>query len=117
MGDGLLGLRPDVGGEDGEDREDQRERRDGEARGVQKPRLLRPHGRLVPLHGCVPPLLGGLAPLLRELLVVPAGVLAEGLQLGAVQLYRLAQEPERLGLDGPGAHDSLGRRGGVLDVL
>lgn len=31
MGDELLGLRPDVGGEDGGDREDQRERRDGEA--------------------------------------------------------------------------------------
>lgn len=103
MGDGLLGLRPDVGGEDGGDREDQRERRDGEAEDVHLPRLLRLHG--------------GIASLFRELFVVPAGVLAEGLQLGAVQLYRLAQEPERLGLDGPGAHGALGRRGGVLDVL
>lgn len=103
MGDGLLGLRPDVGGEDGGDREDQRERRDGEAEDVHLPRLLRLHG--------------GIPSLFRELVVVPAGVLAEGLQLGAVQLYRLSQEPERLGLDGPGAHDSLGRRGGVLDVL
>lgn len=103
MGDEPLGLRPDVGGEDGGDREDQRERRDGEAEDVHLPRLFG--------------LLGGHAPLLSKLLVVTAGVLAEGLQLGAVQLYRLAQEPERLGLDGLAAHDALGRRGGVLDVL
>ena len=103
MGDELLGLRPDVGGEDGEDREYQRERRDGEAEDVHLPRLFG--------------LLGGHAPLLSKFLVVTAGVLAEGLQLGAVQLYRLAQEPERLGLDGPGAHDELGRRWGVLDAL
>lgn len=98
-----LRLRPDVWGEDGEDREDQRERRDGEAEDVHLPRLLR--------------LRGGLASLFSEFLVVTAGVLAEGLQLGAVQLYRLAQEPERLGLDGPDVHDALRRRGGVLDVL
>lgn len=103
MGDELLGLRPDVGGEDGGDREDQRERRDGEAEDVHLPRLHR--------------LLGGLASLPRKLLVIPAGVLAEGLQLGAVQLYRLAQEPERLGLDGPGAHGAPRCRGGVLDVI
>lgn len=103
MGDELLGLRPDVGGEDGGYREDQRERRDGEAKDVHLPRLFG--------------LLGGHAPLLRELVVVSAGVLAEGLKLGAVQLYRLAQEPERLGLDGPDVRDALGRRGGVLDVL
>lgn len=103
MNDGLLGLRPDVGGEDGGDREDQRERRDGEAEDVHLPRLVG--------------LFGGHAPLLRKFLVVPAGVLAEGLQLGAVQLYRLAQEPERLALDGPGAHDALCWRWGVLDVL
>ena len=103
MGDELLGPRPDVGGEDGGDREDQRERRDGEAEDVHLPRLLRLHG--------------GIPSLFRELFVVPAGVLAEGLQLGAVQLYRLAQEPERLGLDGPGAHGAPRCRGGVLDVL
>ena len=103
MGDELLGLRPDVGGEDGGDREDQRERRDGEAEDVHLPRLLRLHG--------------GIPSLFRELVVVPAGVLAEGLQLGAVQLYRLAQESELIGLDGPDVRDALGRRGGVLDVL
>lgn len=103
MGDELLGLRPDVGGEDGGDREDQRERRDGEAEDVHLPRLLRLHG--------------GIPSLFRELVVVPAGVLAEGLQLGAVQLYRLSQESELIGLDGPDVRDALGRRGGVLDVL
>ena len=105
-----LRLRPDVGGEDGEDREDQRERRDGEAEDVQPHRLPR-------LLGGVSSLLGGHAPLLSKFLVITAGVLAEGLQLGAVQLYRLAQEPDRLGLDGLDVRDALGRRGGVLDVL
>ena len=105
-----LRLRPDVGSEDGEDREDQRERRDDEAEDVQPHRLPR-------LLGGISSLLGGLAALPRELFVVTAGVLAEGLQLGAVQLYRLAQEPGRLGLDGLDARDDLGRRGGVLDVL
>lgn len=105
-----LRLRPDVGGEDGEDREDQRERRDGEAEDVHLPRLHR-------LLGGIPSLFGSLASLPRELFVVTAGVLAEGLQLGAVQLNRLAQEAERLGLDGLGVNGALHRRGGVLDVL